>query len=174
MMDPAIALVVQLAVATLFALSAWHKLREWPRISGVIAGYRIVPEQTTVPISRLLIVLEFGLAISVLISPQALSGAAVLLLIYAGAMGFNIARGNDRIDCGCNASGASGPGLVWPMVIRNISIAVISVGASAQSASSRSLIWVDLLSAAFALLVLCALYASLESMFALPKKGARG
>lgn len=173
MMDPAIVLVVRLAVATLFALAAWHKLREWPRIGGVIAGYRIVPEWAAVPIARVLIVLEFGVAVGALVTPQALLGAALLLLTYAAAMGINIARGNDRIDCGCNAFGTSGPGLVWPMVIRNTTIALIAVGASVHSAPTRSLVWVDRLTAVFALLVLCVLYASLESNFALPKKGAR-
>lgn len=170
MIDPALVLIVQLAVAALFAWAAWHKLHEWPRMAGVLAGYRVAPDWATLTISKVIIILEISVALGALIYPPAMLGAAVVLFAYAGVIGFNIARGNDRIDCGCTTMGTSGPRLVWAMVFRNITIALIAILAAIVPSAARPLLWVDLLSVASALPVLCALYAALDLSLALPKK----
>ncbi|MFA6031494.1 MAG: MauE/DoxX family redox-associated membrane protein [Myxococcota bacterium] len=173
MIDPIIAMTVQLAIGTLFVAAAWHKLRDWPRIAGVVAAYRILPDRANLPASAMLIILELSVAVGSLIAPGALLGAAVLLLAYALAIGFNIVRGNDRIDCGCIAYGIAGPRLAWAMVIRNTVIALVAILVSALSLPTRSIVWVDFLSVAFAFAVSCILYATLDSKLALPRTGAR-
>lgn len=171
-LDPVIKLAVQAAIALLFATAAWHKLRDWPRIGGVVAGYRIIPQGLSQPAAALLIALELAIVAGLLIAPNTLFGAAVLLLAYAWAISLNIVRGNDRIDCGCSAYSVDAPRLKWTMVARNTVVALIAIVAAVQPASPRPLIWMDALTFAFALAGCCILYITLESTIALPSRGA--
>ena len=86
-------------------------------------------------------------------------GIAALLLAYAAAMGINIARGRDHIDCGCLGFGAAQATLGWELVLRNVALATFAFAVFALPLSARPLGAIDWISgigaiAAFALLYL--------------------
>jgi hypothetical protein len=107
-----------------------------------------------------------------LLSPQALFAAALILISYASAIGLNILRGNDRIDCGCLGYLAKAPRLKWAMCLRNAVIALIAIMVASADVSIRSLVWMDFVTIACVLAGLSILYASLEATMALPSSGA--
>ena len=156
----------------LFALAAWHKLRDWPRIGGVIAGYRMLPQGASLPAAAVLIALELAVAAGSLVWRQALVAASALLLGYACAIGLNILRGNDRIDCGCTGYSAAAPRLKWAMCLRNSGIALIGVMVASAAVSTRPLIWMDFVTIACALAGFATLYAAFEANMAAPLSGA--
>jgi hypothetical protein len=171
-LDPVISMAIRVSIAVLFAVAAWHKLRDWPRIGGVITGYRLLPQGASLPAAATLIVFELAVAAGLLLSPQALFAAALILISYASAIGLNILRGNDRIDCGCLGYLAKAPRLKWAMCLRNAVIALIAIMVASADVSIRSLVWMDFVTIACVLAGLSILYASLEATMALPSSGA--
>lgn len=171
-LDPVLSLVVKAGMSLLFAFAVWHKLRDWPRIGSVIAGYRLFPPAAGVPAAFLVVALELGAAAGALFSPAALCLSAGLLLIYAGAIAVNILRGNDQIDCGCIGFAAARPRLRWAMVIRNGVLASLALLAAFQPVLDRPLVWVDYLSLVAVLAGASLLYAALETAISLPSRGA--
>ena len=127
-MDPLIALTISLSLAALLAGAAAHKVLAWKQWKGVIDNYRLVPDAA--PMLKVLLPCGEVVAAVLLLLPFArplgAGAAAALLLVYAVAMGVNIARGRTAIDCGCFGSqlrhGISG----W-MVGRNIMLAILAL-----------------------------------------------
>lgn len=113
----------------LFAAAALHKLWDFTAFTGYVADYRLVPER----LSRAAAALAAGaelLAVGLLVVPggQAAGSslAIALLLFYATAIAVNLARGRDRIECGCG--GAVQP-LSRTLVLRNLALsAVVAAG----------------------------------------------
>lgn len=160
-------LVVRGGIALLFAVSAWHKARNIPETGAVIAAYRIVPEELAGVTAIGLIGVEAVIAVTSLFSPLGLHAAAALLFVYAAVIGLNIARGNDRIDCGCLGFGAVVPRLKWAMVARNFVIACLTEFVASAAVGQRALAWVDILSLASAIAILSLLYVAHEAVIAL-------
>lgn len=170
--DPVFPLVIKAGMALLFAVAAWHKLRDWPRIGAVIGGYRLLPRAAGHPVAALLVMLELAAAAGVLLSPVGLWLAAGLLVAYAAAIGVNILRGNDRIDCGCIGFVAARPRLRWTMVTRNAVLAGLALLAAFQPVTDRSLVWIDYLTLLAVLPGAALLYAAFETAISLPSRGA--
>lgn len=170
--DPVFPLVIKAGMVLLFTFAAWHKLRDRPRIAAVISGYRLFPRAASRPVAAILAVLELATAVGVLLSPVALWLAAGLLAAYAAGIGFNILRGNDRIDCGCIGFAAPRPRLRWAMVIRNAVLAGLALLAAFQPVTDRSLVWIDYLSLLAVLPGAALLYAAFETAISLPSRGA--
>src|SRR5581483_3846048 len=104
MMDPAIVLLAKAALTLLFGAAAFHKLRDSREFVGVVAAYRLTSERLSTAIARLLPVLELAVAVGIWITAARVAAAllgAALLVIYAAAIGINLARGRRDIDCGC-------------------------------------------------------------------------
>jgi hypothetical protein len=172
LLDPAIARAIQTSIAVLFAAATWHKLRDWPRIGGVISGYRLLPQGASLPVAAVLIGFELVVAAGSLVSRQVLFAAAALLLGYAFAIGLNILRGNDRIDCGCTGYSTAAPRLKWAMCLRNGGIALIGGMVASAPVSARPLIWMDFITIACGLAGGAALYAAFEANMAVSPAGA--
>lgn len=171
-LDPLLALGVRLALALLLAVAAAHKLGDRARFAGVIAGYRVLPRAAAPAAAWAVALVEAGLALALLIgAPGALLAAAAVLLGYGALIGASIARGNDRIDCGCTGPAARAPGLRWGMVARNALIAALALAVALLPVAPRVLLWLDLLSLAAALAVAALLYHAAELLLALPKPG---
>lgn len=155
--DPVIVgtLVGTLALVTFAA--AWHKLADRDAFASALAAYRLLPPALTGIAARLLPWVEVAIGAGLLLPATrnaALVALALLLLVYAGAMGVNLARGRNDIDCGCG--GESHP-LSWGLVLRNLVLAAAALLAS-QPALERSLDWVDALSLVLGVLAFYALY----------------
>lgn len=160
-LDPVFVVLARLSIALLFVGAARHKLADSLRFEGVVADYRLAPARWSFGIARGLVVLEvalvlafaLGFFIPVLASVAALA-AAVVLAGYALAIGVNLARGRNEIECGCG-----GPGeLLRPrLLLRNaVLIGVCLVGAAPSS--DRLLGALDFVTVGAGLLILALLW----------------
>lgn len=127
-MDPLVALTISLSLAALLAGAAAHKALAWERWQGVVENYRLLPSAAaifavTLPCAEVtasvLLLLPFA-------RPLGAAAAAALLVLYAVAMGINIARGRRAIDCGCFGTQVRNGISSW-MVGRNILLAMLAL-----------------------------------------------
>ena len=133
-LDPVLPLFARLALALLFVGAVRHKLADLLRFEGIVRDYRLAPSAWSFGIARVLLALEIGLVVG-LVAPWTATRAAVVAAIvlagYAVAIGVNLARGRNEIECGC---GGPGERLHLRLVARNaLLIAVGLVGASAST-----------------------------------------
>lgn len=136
--------------AWLFAAAALYKFRA-PRYYQVLLQSHLpgLPLKRLIPM--ILAITELVIAVLVLWQPTrtaALAAAAVLLLIYAAAMSWQLRNGHADAACGC--SGAGSELLVSPaLVARNLVCAALALASMTASASA----WSGLLSGALSLVV---------------------
>jgi Methylamine utilisation protein MauE len=172
--DPAIDATLRVALGLLFLVAAGHKLRAPARFRAALADYRLLPP-ALVPVAAVLVVAaELGVTAALAVPAARLAGlvdAAALLLVYAAAIGVNLARGRREIDCGC-----AGPALRRPLdgrlVGRNAVAAAAALAALAPVAP-RALVWVDALTVAGGAAVLAAAWASVDRLLAEAPRLAR-
>lgn len=121
-----IGLAGTVGVGLVFLQAALAKLRHRELLSGVIANYRLLPAALVGPAALLLPPVELAVSMGLLLGGHWLAAlaAAVLLVIFAAAMGINIARGRSQIDCGCGRSQLRQP-LSWLLVGRNLALAAL-------------------------------------------------
>jgi len=124
-----LAVAIRTLLALVFLAAALGKMRHWLAFQGVLANYRLLPENLTAPVAYLLPPAEAALAVWLaadLGSPGAPVAAAVLLLVFALAMGINLRRGRRLIDCGCFQSTLKQT-LSWRLVGRNVVLALLAL-----------------------------------------------
>ena len=161
MIDPVIELSLRLALALLFAAAAWHKMSDRIHFGATVSGYRLLPSWLVAPLTWLLPSAEASIAFGLLWPPTrqlAAVGAAMLLLVYAGAIGVNLARGRREIDCGCFASSARVPLSHW-LVARNV-ILIVAAFILVMPVRPRTLIWIDVLTITTAVTTLSLLWSA--------------
>lgn len=151
--------------AWLFASAAWTKLRAPLRMAGVIDNYRLLPFYASQALVRLLAGIELITAFAVLLPSTRQWGAvaaAILLMIYAGAIAINLVRGRTDIDCGCTSTKERkiiGPSLLW----RNAVLIVIACIAALPLAE-RPLAGLDYLVAILTTAFIIVLYQIVERL----------
>jgi hypothetical protein len=104
MIDLSFQLPIALALSLLLISSGLHKLRTIPRFKASLIAYDLLPAAVLAPAARMIPAAELLIGASLLIQPiWPVSGpvSAALLGLYALAMGLNLARGREHIDCGC-------------------------------------------------------------------------
>lgn len=165
-LDPIIATVLRLGMAALLLSSAWHKLRDAGAFRAALAGYAVVPAVLVTPVALLLITAELVIGLGLLLSAggSAALGSAALLTLYTAAIGFNLARGRTRIDCGCGGPAGALP-LGAALVVRNVVLVSLSLCA-ALPMSARPLAAADAIVIAAATLSFAFLYAAAETALA--------
>jgi hypothetical protein len=161
--DPVPQSALHAAAALLFLSAALHKWRDRSGFRTALAGYAMLPD-SWVPASALAITaVEFAIAIACANPATAALGCAAgaaLLGIYTAAVAFNLARGRRAIDCGCGGAGGERP-LSPGLAARNAGLmALLALGALPES--GRTLVWLDAVSIAGALLVLALSYAAAD------------
>lgn len=164
MLDPAIAALLLACLALLFAVAALHKLRDLPHFTEVLRGYRVLPEGAVrlapvVPLAELAV--AAGLLAPGLRSSAALAGVA-LLLVYAAAIGVNLARGRRDLACGCGGPDDARPIAPW-MVARNLTLALL-LAATLLAWRERPLSTTDALTVGGGTLVATLLYVCLDRL----------
>jgi uncharacterized membrane protein YphA (DoxX/SURF4 family) len=104
-----------------------------------LGAYR-VPDAWIWPLAWLLPAAELLCGVLLLSPwrPVGAAGAAVLLLLYAGAMAWHLAAGR-QLDCGC---GGEPLPLSWALVMRNGALLLLC-GLAAASMAERELRWAD-------------------------------
>ena len=166
-MDPAIDLTLRVPLALLFGVAASHKLRDVEAFRGTLEAYGLLFGWLVWPAAVLLPVVEASVA-GALMLPGArvagLVGAAALLVVYALAMGVNLARGRYDLDCGCAGPAARRPISGW-LVARNAGLAALALLALAP-VRPRTLGWLDAVTIVAALATCAALYAAVDELLA--------
>ena len=121
------------ALAGIFLLAATHKARNFLAFRGILAEYRLLPDNLVPWVAPLLIGAELVAGLLVLM-PALMSAntippgvaalpAGALLCLYTGAIAVNLARGRTQIDCGCG--GEATPLSVW-LLLRNAILLVLA------------------------------------------------
>lgn len=117
-------------LAWLFGLAALHKLRSTPFYMDLLAGWfpGIAVGAALVRVSA---ALEGAVMVALLV-PQAraagLLAAAMMLLVYAAAMGLQLAQGQRNMRCGC-AGPASDVSISPALLVRNFLCAALALAA---------------------------------------------
>jgi len=127
MMDPGLGYLIAVAIALLYGHAALHKWRSPARFTATIDAYRLVPRAMSPLLGILVPLLETSIAGGLLIGvtrPYAAAGGAVVLLVYAVAIGINLQRGRVDLDCGCTGPAERRPIAAW-MIGRNAMLAGI-------------------------------------------------
>jgi len=162
-MDPLISLTIALLLAALFAASAAHQLHAWGEWPGIVRNYRLMPEALVPAVAAAVPLLE-TLTAAALLWPRTRAvgaiGTAVLLTLFALALGINIRRGRTHIDCGCLGSRLR-TGLSSWMVLRNLVLAALSL-ALLVPAVPRTLSVLEIAVALINVLTLAILYPALS------------
>jgi hypothetical protein len=128
-LDPVLSLTLATAVASLFLASVIHKSRDPWRFREAVSGFRLLPERGVTAVAALVFVMELAVVAGFILGSTrvyAMWVAALLLVMYAGAIAVNIRRGRVRIDCGCVGFGERQLLSRW-MVARNGLIAVAAL-----------------------------------------------
>ncbi len=169
-------LVADILVGSLLLLAGASKIRDFAAFTGTLANYRLLPSALVAPAGAMIALAELALGAAAIIavpigSQIAMLGAAALLLTYAAAMGINIARGRDHIDCGCLGFGTAKASLGWELVLRNVAIAAIALAVFALPAGTRTLGAIDWISGLGAVAAFAFLYLGFGQLSALRLRG---
>lgn len=99
-------------VAVMLLAAGLGKRHRGSGFATTLAAFELLPQRTVRHAARLIPWLEIGCGSALLIAPIRLTArlpAALLLCIFAAAIGINIARGRTAIDCGCSLARAGQP-----------------------------------------------------------------
>lgn len=151
-----------------FLMAGVAKLRNRRVFPGVVANYRLLPVALIGPVAAVLPVVEIGLGVALLAGLSlAAVPAALLLLVFAGAMAVNIGRGRTHIDCGCGASELRQP-LGRALVLRNVVLAALLVPSTVLLPPAGSAAWAVSLAGGATLYLLTLLVNALAALGAGP------
>ncbi len=129
--DPALVLVLRLALALLFAVACAHKLRGARQFRATLDAYRLLPRALLGPAAMVIIGAEAALVLALIGGhPWAGAGAVALLGLYTAAIGVNLARGRREIDCGCGGPAAR-QSLSGALLVRNGVLIAAALGIAA-------------------------------------------
>jgi peroxiredoxin/uncharacterized membrane protein YphA (DoxX/SURF4 family) len=119
-------LVVRLALALLFAVAAYTKLRDRPGTKKAVIDFG-VPQSFATPVAALLPFAEFAAALLLMFRVTAWWGALLglaLLLIFTTAISYNLWKGRQP-DCNCFGQLHSTP-IGWSTLVRNLVLALLA------------------------------------------------
>lgn len=170
-LDPAVAWILVLALALLFATAAAHKLGGRARFRSVLVNYRLLPRALAPAAAIAVIGAELAAAALLVASPLRAIGvglAVALLVAYALALALNLARGRTWIDCGCLGFGRHDH-IAWSMVARNLVFAGLALLALLPPAP-RELVALDVLTIGASVLCAAILYGTLTRLAATPSR----
>ena len=104
-----VSVVVRVALGAVFIYSAWPKIADPPAFVQMVSNYKLLPDSLVSPAALVLPWLEM-IAGTCLVAGIMRRAAAlwvvVLLVLFVGALGINIAR-DVAVDCGCFSVTAS-------------------------------------------------------------------
>ena len=163
--DPVIALMVRIGLASLFAQAAVHKLRDRGRFALVLGEYRLLPEATVAACALALPAAEAATALLLLSPTVHAAGCLVafgLLTLYGLAIAVNVLRGRRDIDCGCAGPMERRP-IGWALVVRNGVLGTVALG-GLLPAGGRALVWMDVVTITAATATLAACYTAVDRL----------
>ena len=132
--DPVVGASALLLVAAVMGGAALHKLRDGAAFRETVRDYRLLPDALAATGAVLVVLAEIA-AVGLLLVPVTRSVGAILagalLVLYAGAIGINLARGRTEIDCGCTWSGSGQTISAW-LLLRNAALLPFAYLAGAE------------------------------------------
>ncbi len=177
MMDPLLLQIISLGFALLFLIAAAHKFSNQVLFRASFEAYEIVPESLSGLVARLIPSLELLLGVgwlaigifAIKLEPVTLISIG-LLASYVVAIGVNLRRGRNYIDCGCSFSNsnASNPGngsqqISTGLLCRNVFL-IAMAAACLIPASDRSLQLIDIFGLIFSMTALILLYGTFNQL----------
>jgi len=165
--DPIVAWVLRASLALLFALAAWHKLRDVTGFRETLREYRVLPDVFVSSAAGTVIATEVLTSLALCISGAASMGAAMAALLlgsYSAAIAVNLIRGRRSIDCGC--LGPAADQSISPALLGRNAILVAGALAAMLPAGHRSLHWVDSLTFVAGLATLSLLFIAANQLLA--------
>ncbi|MCP5060178.1 MAG: methylamine utilization protein MauE [bacterium] len=167
-MDPAFHWILRGSLAALFAVAATHKLRDLEGFGETLRAYQTLGGGWVAPAGAALVLAELGVAIALVLSPNALlssAGAAILLGLYSFGIGINLARGRRDIDCGCLGPSARSP-LSGGLLVRN-GVLIVAALLTALPVTSRALHPLDALTIGGGLIATAFVFIAAQQLAAL-------
>jgi uncharacterized membrane protein YphA (DoxX/SURF4 family) len=162
-LDPSIDWMLRIVLAATFAMASFHKLRDMDRFREILISYRLPLGSGTPLLAKAIPVFELIVAISLIVIPGYISGAAALclLLAYSSAIALNLQRGRTDLDCGC-----SGPAHRQPiglgLLLRNALLAAMAA-LTMLPTSARMQVWLDAIPILLGAFVSITLFAGFEA-----------
>jgi hypothetical protein len=175
MLDPAVGLLVTATLALLFGSAGFHKLRDLKRFEEIFSAYGVLAVVARLRLSWLVPVLELAVAVGLLFDRTRMTAAAsgaLLLLVYAAAIGVNLQRGRRDLACGCGGPNDRSPIAPW-MVGRNAALALLLLGCAWVPWTSRPLVFTDAVTVVFGLATLALVYLCVDQMMSYLQRVAR-
>ena len=129
-------------LAGIFLLAATHKTRHYLAFRGILAEYRLLPENLIPLVAPLVIGAELVAGILMLLpagiisSGMAAAPLGALLCLYTGAIAINLARGRTHIDCGCG--GEATPLSTWLLARNAILLALAGVAGTGPASPDHA------------------------------------
>lgn len=126
---------VVVLIGLVFAQAFIHKLRAPAQFKQSLLDYDLLPEPLVVPIALTLLLSELAVIASLLwtLLPTGsaqpfpmllgLGGGGALLTLYALAMGWNLARREFDLDCGCASQATP---ISFGLVLRNLLLVLLA------------------------------------------------
>ena len=116
--------IATLTISALLAGAAWHKWQQFADFQRALAAYRIVPAGNIQAAAYAVIAIEAVIAVLIWFTPIGAWAAALLFAAYAVAMGINLARGRNDMDCGC---GGAPIRISGHLLVRNAVLVALSI-----------------------------------------------
>ncbi|MEZ5503441.1 MAG: MauE/DoxX family redox-associated membrane protein [Halioglobus sp.] len=162
-LDISLSLVIRCLLAGIFVRAAVHKIHNPGAFRGQLKAYRLLPDALVPAFCWLLPAAEVAIATGMLVPtwPYPPLLGALLLLLYAAAMGINLGRGRVEIDCGCGGPADWPQGISWHLVARNVALAGFALVA-AQPTLFRDLSMLEIASTALASCAVLLVYGAID------------
>ena len=126
---PLLFAIGRIVLGGVFIWASWDKILDPMAFGQAIANYQIVPPALGNPAALILPWIELVCGICLIVNRWTHGSAlisALLLVVFMGALGFNIHRGVD-IACGCFTLDEKAPGNMWLYLVRDTVFLVIAV-----------------------------------------------
>ncbi len=120
----------RILLGAVFIWASWGKILDPAAFALAIDNYHIVPAAMSSPVALVLPWVELVCGGCLILNRWTRGSAfltALLMLVFMGAIGFNIFRGMD-INCGCFTLDESAPGNMWLDLVRDIVLLIVAVG----------------------------------------------
>lgn len=122
--------ICRLLLGAVFVAASWSKIMDPAGFAMIIANYQIVPSGAGQLTALFLPWLELVCGLCLLINRWVQGAAyvvAVLMVVFMGALGYNMVRGMD-VTCGCFTLTDDAPASMWMYMIRDIILLIMTLG----------------------------------------------
>ena len=120
----------RILLGIIFIYASWDKILEPAAFAQMISNYQILLSDLVPPAAIFLPWLEFICGICLIINRWSCGSAliiTVLIVLFMGAMAYNIYRGMD-VACGCFTLDNQAPQNMWLYLLRDAIFGAMSIG----------------------------------------------